>query len=62
MDERLKNAFTKVINKHYSAVQVDTMLEHTDNWKLEEKSKLLWEGYYAASAEFKDLLEKCVVQ
>ncbi len=62
MDERLKNAFTKVINKHYAAVQTDTALEHTDNWKLEKKSKQFWADYEVASAEFKDLLEKCVVQ
>ena len=55
MDERLKNAYTKVINKHYSAVQTDTALEHTDDWKLEKKSKQFWADYEVASVEFKDL-------
>ena len=59
MDERLKTTYTKLINKHYTAVQTDTLLGHTDNWKLENKSKQYWEDYRAVEQEFKALLEQC---
>jgi len=61
MDEQLKNAYTKVINKHYSAVQTDTALEHTDSWKLERKAKQFWEDFHNAEAEFKVLLARCTL-
>lgn len=61
MDDRLMNAYKQVINKHYSAVQTDAALEHTDNWKLEKKSRQFWADYEAASAEFKELLERCTL-
>ena len=57
MDDRLKKAYTKVINKHYSAVQTDTALEHTDSWSLERKAKQFWADYQQAEAEFMALLE-----
>ena len=62
MDDRLKNGLTNLINKHYAAVQTDTVLEHTDNWKLEKKAKQFWADYETAASEFKELLEKCVIQ
>lgn len=62
MDERLKNGLTKLINKHHAAVQTDTELEHTDNWKLEKKARLFWDQYNETHAEFVQLLEKCVIQ
>jgi len=61
MDERLKNGFARVINKHHAAVQTDTELGLTDSWKLEKKAKQFWEEYRAASAEFIELLERCEV-
>jgi hypothetical protein len=63
MDDRLKNAYTKVINKHYSAVQTDERLGQTDEYKpgLEKRARQFWADYEAADAEFKALLEKCVV-
>ena len=65
MNEQLKNAFTRLINKHYSAVQTDAQLDALDNdddkWiVLEQKSKQFWTDYNAAEAEFKALLERCV--
>jgi hypothetical protein len=57
----LKAAYTKVINKHYSAVQTDTALEHTDNWKLEKKSKQFWEDFYQANNEFINMLNRCTI-
>ena len=63
MDDRLKNSFTKVINKHYSAVQTDERLGQTDDYKpgLEKKARQFWADYEAASEEFKALLERCVI-
>lgn len=61
MNERLKNAYTKVINKHYAAVQTDTKLEYSDSFSLEKKSKQFWDDYYAAEVEFKALLDQCVL-
>ncbi len=60
-NEQLKNAYTKVINKHFSAVQTDTDLGRTDNWKLEKKAKQFWEDFYNADAEFKVLLARCTL-
>lgn len=62
MDERLQQGLTKLINKHYAAVQTDTALEHTDNWKLEKKAKQFWADYYETEKEFRALLEKCTLQ
>lgn len=59
MDQKLRNALEKMLNKHYAAVQTDTMLEHTDNWKLEKKSRQFWADFNTAKAEFVELLEKC---
>jgi len=53
----LIQAYRKLINKHYAAVQTDTALEHTDNWKLEKKSKQFWEEFRALEAEFVAKLE-----
>ncbi len=61
MDERLKNAYTKLINKHFSAVQTDTELGCTDNWKLEKKAKQFWNDFYETDKEFKALLDRCVL-
>lgn len=58
MSGELVNTFRKVINKHYSAVQTDTALDHTDNWKLEKKAKLFWEQYYEVEKEFIAMLER----
>lgn len=57
MPNNLVLMFYKVINKHYSAVQTDTMLEHTDNYKLEKKAKMFWDEFYALEAEFIAKLE-----
>ena len=62
MDERLKTAYSKVMGKHYSAVQTNTALEYTDNWKLEKKARQFWADYEAANVEFRELLERCVIQ
>jgi hypothetical protein len=59
MDERLKKAYAKVINKHFSAVQADTELGLTDSWKLEKIAKKFWADYQEAEKEFKALLERC---
>ena len=61
MDERIRNAYTIVINKYHSAVQTDTLLEHTDNWKLEKKAKQFWDEFREADEAFKALLERCTV-
>ena len=61
MNKRLKNAYNKVINAHHSAVQTDTLLEHTDDWKLEKKSKIFWAQYNEAAAEFQVLLSLCTL-
>jgi hypothetical protein len=61
MNEQLKNAYTKVINKHFSAVKTDTECGYSDSWKLENKAKQLWEDFYNAEAEFKLLLARCVL-
>ena len=66
MNEQLKNAYTKVINKHTSAVQTDEALGRSDyddeRWYvLEKKSKQFWKDYEAANSEFKDLLERCTL-
>jgi len=53
----LIQAYRKLINKHYSAVQTDTVLELTDNWKLEKKAKQFWEDFNALEAEFIAKLE-----
>lgn len=50
-------AYRKLINKHYAAVQTDTLLEHTDNWKLEKKSKMFWDDFHGLEAEFIAQLE-----
>jgi len=62
MDDRLKHGFARVINKHHAAVQTDTELGLTDNWKLGKKAKTFWEDYRVASSEFMDLLERCDVR
>lgn len=63
MDDRLKQAYTKVINKHFSAVQTDTDLGHRDDYSpgLERRAKQFWADYEVATAEFKALLEKCTI-
>lgn len=61
MDDRLKNAYAKVIARHHVAVQTDTQLEHTDNWRLEKTARLFWNQYEIANAEFKELLERCTL-
>lgn len=61
MDERLKTGLVKLINKHYAAVQTDTELGFTDDYKIEKKAKQFWADYNVAHAEFKALLEKCVI-
>jgi hypothetical protein len=61
MDDRLKHAYTKLINKHYSAVQTDTTLDFKDSWSLEKKSKQFWADFAIAEAEFKALLEQAVL-
>lgn len=50
-------AYRKLINKHYAAVQTDTALEHTDNWKLEKKAKMFWEDFHKLESEFVTMLE-----
>lgn len=50
-------AYRKLINKHYSAVQTDTILDHTDNYKLENKSKMFWDDFHVLEAEFIAKLE-----
>jgi hypothetical protein len=64
MDDRLKNAYTKVINKHYAAVQTDELLGHSDEFSpsLEQKAKQFWADYTAAEQEFKALLERCTLR
>lgn len=68
MDQNLKNAYTKLINKHYSAVQTDARLNEMnfevgveDNsrkyFAVEKKSKLFWEQFREAEKEFLALLE-----
>jgi uncharacterized protein YabN with tetrapyrrole methylase and pyrophosphatase domain len=58
MNDEIKNAYRKVINKHHAMVQTDTLLEHTDNWKLEKKARQFGADFSAAEAEFLALLEK----
>ena len=53
----LIQAYRKLINKHYSAVQTDTELGLTDNWKLEKKAKQFWADFNALEAEFIAKLE-----
>ena len=53
----LIQAYRKLIHKHYSAVQTDTVLEHTDDWKLEKKAKQFWADFDALEAEFIAKLE-----
>ncbi len=53
----LIQAYRKLINKHYSAVQTDTVLEHTDDWKLEKKAEQFWADFNAIEAEFIAKLE-----
>lgn len=60
MANELVNEFRKVINKHFAAVQTDTALEHTDNWKLEKKAKQFWADFHQVEAEFVAKLEKLV--
>ncbi len=50
-------AYRKLINKHYAAVQTDTALEYTDNYKLEKKAKMFWDDFYKLEAEFVIMLE-----
>jgi hypothetical protein len=62
MDQNLKNAYTKLINKHYSAVQTDGRLQEMDGnddkiFAVEKKSKLFWEQFKEAEKEFLALLE-----
>lgn len=57
MPNELVLAYRKLIDKHYSAVQTDTMLEHTDNWKLEKKSKMFWDDFHEDEAKFIAKLE-----
>jgi hypothetical protein len=66
MNEQLKNAFTRLINKHHAAVQTEGRLDTLDNdddkWViLERKSRQFWAEYQAAEVEFKALLERCVL-
>jgi hypothetical protein len=62
MNEQLKDIFAKLISRHYNAVKTDTLLEETDNWKLEKRSRLYWTEYHETEAEFKELLSRCVLQ
>ena len=62
-DQDLKNAYTKLINKHYSAVQTDARLDTMDDndnkiFAVEKKAKLFWEQFREAEKEFLALLEK----
>jgi len=57
----LIQAYRKLINKHYSAVQTDTELGLTDNWKLEKKLLQFWADFNALEAEFMALLERCTL-
>lgn len=63
MDKNLKNAYTKLINKHYSAVQTEGRLSELNSdddkiiFAIEKKSKLFWEQFREAEKEFLALLE-----
>jgi hypothetical protein len=61
MDINLKNAYTKLINKHYSAVQTDTLLGNCADddkfLRLERTAKQFWADYHEAEKEFLALLE-----
>lgn len=61
MDARLQQVYTKLINKHFSAVQTDANLGHSDSWSLEEKAKQYWADFHSTETEFKALLERCTI-
>lgn len=61
MDDRLKQAYRRVINKHFSAVQTDTELGITDKFSLERKAKNFWEQFKEAEKDFEALLDRCVI-
>lgn len=61
MDQRLANAYAKVLSKHYAAVQTDTALSYNDSWKLEQKAKKFWADFEEAGKEFRTLLDRCVL-
>lgn len=44
--------YRRLINKHHAAVQTDTMLEHTDDWKLEKKAKQFWADFNELERDF----------
>lgn len=58
MANELVADYRKLINKHFAAVQTDTELGVTDNWKLEKKAKLFWDDFRKLEAEFVAKLEK----
>lgn len=63
MNDQLQKAYVKVTHKHYSAIQTDEALSHTDDYKpgLERKAKQFWADYEAANIEFVALLERCTL-
>lgn len=54
----LVQEYRNLINKHYSAVQTDTVLEHTDNYKIENKAKQFWADFRALESAFIAKLEE----
>ncbi len=62
MTNELVLAYRKLINKHFAAVQTDTLLGECDNddnryFKLEKRAKLFWEEFRVQEADFIARLE-----
>ncbi len=57
MSNELVLEYRKLINKHYSAVQTNTTLDVTDNWKLEKKAKQFWDDFNELEKAFIAKLE-----
>lgn len=64
MNDNQTKAYRNLINKHFSAVQTDTLLEHCDDcddfdkiYNLEKKSKLFWKQFDEAEKKFLELFK-----
>jgi len=60
MNEQIRNAYRKVINKHHAFVQTDTLLGQADDdksFRLEKLAKQFREEYLSAEKELMVLLE-----
>lgn len=60
MSEALLRAYRTLINKHFAAVQTDTLLGQCDDDKffgMERKAKLFWDEFHALEIVFIESLK-----